>query len=212
MKEPLDGECGKALAPQQALLDKIKEEPDNTQSLGVVDSVLYSSRLLEWPGRGVGHEHVEGTVDWRETHSVAENREPVGVVKAEPDPVEYTLWEQLPHCLPWRPSDIYVHKKTGLMVQLACCQKLLGRRAGSQNACTEIFIHHLGLPIISVIHIALQLQAGSFRALHKAAGTSAVELVDEREPGMDTGELLLQICSNSTIHIRVFRVTVKKLK
>ncbi|XP_043317906.1 zinc finger MYM-type protein 6 isoform X2 [Cervus canadensis] len=31
MKEPLDGECGKALAPQQALLDKIKEEPDNAQ-------------------------------------------------------------------------------------------------------------------------------------------------------------------------------------
>lgn len=31
MKEPLDGECGKALAPQQALLDKMKEEPDNAQ-------------------------------------------------------------------------------------------------------------------------------------------------------------------------------------
>lgn len=29
MKEPLDGECGKAVAPQQGLLDKIKEEPDN---------------------------------------------------------------------------------------------------------------------------------------------------------------------------------------
>lgn len=155
---------------------------------------------------------MEGTVDWRETHSVAENREPVGVVKAEPDPVEYTLWERLPHCLPWRPSDIYVHKKTGLMVQLACCRKLLGRRAGSQNACTEIFIHHLGLPIIGVIHIALQLQASSFRALHKTAGTSAVELVDEWEPGMDTGEPLLQICNNSAIHICVFRVTLKQLK
>ncbi|XP_010975858.2 zinc finger MYM-type protein 6 isoform X1 [Camelus dromedarius] len=31
MKEPLDGECGKAMAPQQGLLDKIKEEPDNAQ-------------------------------------------------------------------------------------------------------------------------------------------------------------------------------------
>ncbi|XP_021119079.1 zinc finger MYM-type protein 6 [Heterocephalus glaber] len=29
MKEPLDGKCGKAMAPQQKLLDKIKEEPDN---------------------------------------------------------------------------------------------------------------------------------------------------------------------------------------
>ncbi|XP_010643530.1 zinc finger MYM-type protein 6 isoform X2 [Fukomys damarensis] len=29
MKEPLDGKCGKAMAPQQELLDKIKEEPDN---------------------------------------------------------------------------------------------------------------------------------------------------------------------------------------
>lgn len=28
MKEPLDGECGKAMAP---LPDKIKEEPDNAQ-------------------------------------------------------------------------------------------------------------------------------------------------------------------------------------
>ncbi|XP_024597164.1 zinc finger MYM-type protein 6 isoform X2 [Neophocaena asiaeorientalis asiaeorientalis] len=31
MKEPLDGECGKAMAPQRGLLDKIKEEPDNAQ-------------------------------------------------------------------------------------------------------------------------------------------------------------------------------------
>lgn len=31
MKEPLDGECGKAMAPQQGVLDKIKEEPDNAQ-------------------------------------------------------------------------------------------------------------------------------------------------------------------------------------
>uniref|UniRef100_A0A480TPL1 Zinc finger MYM-type protein 4 isoform X2 n=1 Tax=Sus scrofa TaxID=9823 RepID=A0A480TPL1_PIG len=31
MKEPLDGDCGKAMAPQQGLLDKIKEEPDNAQ-------------------------------------------------------------------------------------------------------------------------------------------------------------------------------------
>ncbi|XP_049734667.1 zinc finger MYM-type protein 6 isoform X1 [Elephas maximus indicus] len=31
MKEPLDGECDKAMVPQQGLLDKIKEEPDNAQ-------------------------------------------------------------------------------------------------------------------------------------------------------------------------------------
>lgn len=31
MKEPLDGECGKAMAP---LPDKIKEEPDNAQEYG----------------------------------------------------------------------------------------------------------------------------------------------------------------------------------
>lgn len=73
-------------------------------------------------------------MDWRETHNVAENREPVGVVKAEPDPVEYTLWERLPHC-PGGPVTFMSTKKTGLMVQLACCRKLLGRRAGSQNAC-----------------------------------------------------------------------------
>uniref|UniRef100_A0A673T5V4 Zinc finger MYM-type containing 6 n=1 Tax=Suricata suricatta TaxID=37032 RepID=A0A673T5V4_SURSU len=34
MKEPLDGECGEAMAPQQGLLDKIKEEPDNAQEYG----------------------------------------------------------------------------------------------------------------------------------------------------------------------------------
>ncbi|XP_032733073.1 zinc finger MYM-type protein 6 [Lontra canadensis] len=34
MKEPLDGECGKAMAPQQGLLDTIKEEPDNAQEYG----------------------------------------------------------------------------------------------------------------------------------------------------------------------------------
>ncbi|OWK09106.1 hypothetical protein Celaphus_00015140 [Cervus elaphus hippelaphus] len=67
------------------------------------------------------------------------------------------------------------------MVQLACCQKLLGRGEGvgpkGQNACTEIYIHHLGLPFNRAIHIALQLQAGSLRSLHKAASTSTVELV-----------------------------------
>ncbi|XP_027627750.1 zinc finger MYM-type protein 6 isoform X2 [Tupaia chinensis] len=31
MKEPLDGACGKAMTPQQGLVDKIKEEPDNAQ-------------------------------------------------------------------------------------------------------------------------------------------------------------------------------------
>ncbi|XP_077006489.1 zinc finger MYM-type protein 6 isoform X2 [Tamandua tetradactyla] len=34
MKESLDGECCKAMAPQQELLDKIKEEPDNAQEYG----------------------------------------------------------------------------------------------------------------------------------------------------------------------------------
>ncbi|XP_053431130.1 zinc finger MYM-type protein 6 isoform X1 [Nycticebus coucang] len=34
MKEPLDGEQDKAMAPQQGLLDKIKEEPDNAQEYG----------------------------------------------------------------------------------------------------------------------------------------------------------------------------------
>jgi hypothetical protein len=31
MKEPLDGRCDKAISPQQRLLDKIKEEPDDAQ-------------------------------------------------------------------------------------------------------------------------------------------------------------------------------------
>lgn len=31
MKEPLDGVCGRAMAPQQGLPDTIKEEPDNVQ-------------------------------------------------------------------------------------------------------------------------------------------------------------------------------------
>lgn len=34
MKQPLDGECGKAMAPQQGLPDKIKVEPDNAQEYG----------------------------------------------------------------------------------------------------------------------------------------------------------------------------------
>uniref|UniRef100_A0A8C9PYM0 Zinc finger MYM-type containing 6 n=1 Tax=Spermophilus dauricus TaxID=99837 RepID=A0A8C9PYM0_SPEDA len=34
MKEPLDGGCVKAMIPQQGLLDKIKEEPDNAQEYG----------------------------------------------------------------------------------------------------------------------------------------------------------------------------------
>ncbi|KAB0360700.1 hypothetical protein FD754_004856 [Muntiacus muntjak] len=108
---------------------------------------------------------------------MAENGEPVGVVKAEPDPVEYALWDQLPHCLLWRPGDIYIHRKTGFM-----------------NVCTEIYIHHLGLPINCAIQFASQLQASSFRSLHKAA------------------KPLLQIRNNSAVHIHVFRVTLKKLK
>lgn len=43
--------------------------------------------MLEWPGRGVGHMRVEDTVDRREAHSMAENREPRGAVEAELDPV-----------------------------------------------------------------------------------------------------------------------------
>ncbi|XP_005868617.1 PREDICTED: zinc finger MYM-type protein 6 isoform X1 [Myotis brandtii] len=34
MKEPLDGVCGRAMAPQQGLPDTIKEEPDNVQEYG----------------------------------------------------------------------------------------------------------------------------------------------------------------------------------
>ena len=62
-----------------------------------------------------------------------------------------------------------------------------------QNACTKIYIHHLGLPINPAIHIALQLQAGSLRSLHKAASPSAMELVGEQEPGTDAGEPVTQI-------------------
>ena len=100
----------------------------------------------------------------------------------------------------WRPRDIYIYKKTGFVVQLACCQKLLGRGAKDQNACTEIYIHHLGLPINCAIHIALQLQAGSFKSLYMVASTSTMELVGEREPGRDTAEPLTQIHKLSNPH------------
>jgi hypothetical protein len=95
----------------------------------------------------------------QDTHSMAENREPRGTVEAELDPVEYTLRKRLPHRLPRRPNDIYVNMKTDFKAQLARCQKLLDGGARGQNACTEIYIHGLGLAINRAINIALQLQA-----------------------------------------------------
>lgn len=152
---------------------------------------------------------VEATVDRREARYMAENREPRGAVEAELDPVEYTLRKRLPHRLPRRPNDIYVNMKTDFKAQLARCQKLLDGGTRGQNACTEIYIHGLGLAINRAINIALQLQAGSFGSLQVAANTSTVELVDELEPETDTREPLTRIRNNSAIHIRVFRVTPK---
>ncbi|XP_028381011.2 ribonuclease P protein subunit p20 isoform X1 [Phyllostomus discolor] len=143
------------------------------------------------------------------THSMAENREHRGAIEAELDPVEYTLRKRLPHRLPRRPNDIYVNMKTDFKAQLARCQKLLDGGSRGQNACTEIYIHGLGLAINRAINIALQLQAGSFGSLQVAANTSTVELVDELEPETDTQEPLTRIRNNSAIHIRVFRVTPK---
>ncbi|KAL4669607.1 hypothetical protein H8959_008161 [Pygathrix nigripes] len=97
--------------------------------------------------------------------------------------------------------------KTDFKAQLARCQKLLDGGARGQNACSEIYIHGLGLAINRAINIALQLQAGSFGSLQVAANTSTVELVDELEPETDTREPLTRIRNNSAIHIRVFRVT-----
>ena len=127
---------------------------------------------------------------------MAENREPRGTVEAELDPVEYTLRKRLPHRLPRRPNDIYVNMKTDFKAQLARCQKLLDGGARGQNACSEIYIHGLGLAI-------------SFGSLQVAANTSTVELVDELEPETDSREPLTRIRNNSAIHIRVFRVTPK---
>ncbi|XP_027255119.1 zinc finger MYM-type protein 6 isoform X2 [Cricetulus griseus] len=45
MKEPLDGECDKAMA-QHGLLDKIKEEPDNAQEYGLQESELKISAVF----------------------------------------------------------------------------------------------------------------------------------------------------------------------
>ncbi|KAG5195370.1 hypothetical protein JEQ12_012659 [Ovis aries] len=147
-----------------------------------------------------------------QAHSMAENREPRGTVEADLDPVEYTLRKRLPHRLPRRPNDIYVNMKTDFKAQLARCQKLLDGGARGQNACSEIYIHGLGLAINRAINIALQLQAGSFGSLQVAANTSTVELVDELEPETDSREPLTRIRNNSAIHIRVFRVTPKVLK
>ena len=99
--------------------------------------------------------------------------------------------------------------KTDFKAQLARCQKLLDGGARGQNACSEIYIHGLGLAINRAINIALQLQAGSFGSLQVAANTSTVELVDELEPESDSREPLTRIRNNSAIHIRVFRVTPK---
>ncbi|XP_037669846.1 ribonuclease P protein subunit p20 isoform X1 [Choloepus didactylus] len=159
-----------------------------------VTKTLHSSGLL--PGKS-------------RVPSMAENREPRGAVDAELDPVEYTLRKRLPHRLPRRPNDIYVNMKTDFKAQLARCQKLLDGGARGQNACSEIYIHGLGLAINRAINIALQLQAGSFGALQVAANTSTVELVDELEPETDAREPLTRTRNNSAIHIRVFRVTPK---
>ncbi|XP_051044784.1 zinc finger MYM-type protein 6 isoform X2 [Phodopus roborovskii] len=45
MKEPLDGGCDKAMA-QQGLLDKVKEEPGNTQEYGLQESELKISAVF----------------------------------------------------------------------------------------------------------------------------------------------------------------------
>ncbi|XP_023613557.1 ribonuclease P protein subunit p20 isoform X1 [Myotis lucifugus] len=149
--------------------------------------------------------------DWvgRRARTMAENREHRAAVEAELDPVEYTLRKRLPHRLPRRPNDIYVNMKTDFKAQLVRCQKLLDGGARGQNACTEIYIHGLGLAINRAINIALQLQAGSFGSLQVAANTSTVELVDDLEPETDAREPLTRIRNNSAIHIRVFRVTPK---
>ncbi|KAB0351535.1 hypothetical protein FD754_016392, partial [Muntiacus muntjak] len=128
--------------------------------------------------------------------------EPVGVVKAEPDPVEYTLRKRLPQGRPGGPESFISTRRLKLLGQ---GWGMGGRAAGSkgQNACTEIYIHHLGLPINRAIHIALQLQGGSLRSLHKAASTSAVEVVGELEPGTDTGEPVTQIRKLSKPHPRL---------
>ncbi|KAB0369009.1 hypothetical protein FD755_019014, partial [Muntiacus reevesi] len=123
--------------------------------------------------------------------------EPIGVVKAEPDPVEYTLRKRLPHGRPGGPETFISTRR------LALWSSWPAAGPKGQNACTEIYIHHLGLPINHAIHIALQLQAGSLRSLHKAASTSAVELVGEQEPGTDAGEPVTQICKLSKPHPRL---------
>lgn len=155
------------------------------------------------------HPSLISTLSRARARCMAENREPRGAVGAELDPVEYTLRKRLPHRLPRRPNDIYVNMKTDFKAQLARCQKLLDGGTRGQNACTEIYIHGLGLAINRAINIALQLQAGSFGSLQVAANTSTVELVDELEPETDAREPLTRIRNNSAIHIRVFRVTPK---
>lgn len=74
--------------------------------LGAMLSVLAGEQALYvWrarayrPGRGRQHRG---------------HQEPGKSVEAKLDPVEHTFWEQLPHCLPWRPSNIYVHMKTAV--------------------------------------------------------------------------------------------------
>lgn len=168
---------------------------------------LYGKR--DRKARGVACDPSILSLSHARVHSMAENREPRGAVDAELDPVEYTLRKRLPHRLPRRPNDIYVNMKTDFKAQLARCQKLLDGGTRGQNACTEIYIHGLGLAINRAINIALQLQAGSFGSLQVAANTSTVELVDELEPETDTREPLTRIRNNSAIHIRVFRVTPK---
>uniref|UniRef100_UPI00398F46FB ribonuclease P protein subunit p20 n=1 Tax=Pristiophorus japonicus TaxID=55135 RepID=UPI00398F46FB len=126
------------------------------------------------------------------------------------DQVEYTLRKRLPRKLPRRRNDIYVNMKTDFKAQLARCQKMLDSGAsGDGGGVGEICIHGLGLAINRAINIALQLQAGSFGALHIAANTSTVELVDDLEPELDEGEPLTRTRNNSAIHIKVFHALSK---
>uniref|UniRef100_A0A8C5Z8C9 Zinc finger MYM-type containing 6 n=1 Tax=Marmota marmota marmota TaxID=9994 RepID=A0A8C5Z8C9_MARMA len=54
MKEPLDGGCVKAMIPQQGLLDKIKEEPDNAQEYGPQESELKISAVFSVSDNSLG--------------------------------------------------------------------------------------------------------------------------------------------------------------
>ncbi|XP_032872191.1 ribonuclease P protein subunit p20 [Amblyraja radiata] len=136
-----------------------------------------------------------GTPHLGPTPAAAATAESVG----DMDPVEYILRKRLPHKLPRRKNDIYINMKTDFKAQLGRCQKML-----EAGGFSEICIHGLGLAINRAINIALQLQAASFGALHVAANTSTVELVDDLEPELDQAEAVTRTRNNSAIHIKVF--------